>query len=226
VQALFAVADEEGYEDDEDSGVLASSQVKALKELLKIQRAELKALVKAAQGAAPDLVTELRLPRGAAKLGKLGDPDFVAVHALASAANKAGSTSHFAQPVRALAQQGRAIVETLADAETRLARHKRLEDEAKALKSELRVADKRREELVAAARTKITPDAARTQILLRFRNALFATYRAYLDADRRAVTAAIENLHDKYAVTVRDIEEKRRGAAAELDRYLKALKYV
>jgi type I restriction enzyme M protein len=226
VQALFAAADEEGYEDDEDSGVLSSSQVKALRDLLKAQGAELKALVKAAQGAAPDLVTELRLPKGAGKLGKLGDPDFVAVHALASAANKVGRTSHFAEPVRALAQQGQAIVDALADAETRLARHKKLDDEAKALKAELRVAEKRREELVAAARAKITPEAARTQILLRFRNSLFATYCAYLDADRRAVTAAIENLHDKYAVTVRDIEQKRSEAAAELDGYLEALGYV
>lgn len=52
------------------------------------------------------------------------------------------------------------------------------------------------------------------------------TYRHYLDADRRAVTAAIENLHDKYAVTLRDIEDQRASAASELDGYLKALGYV
>jgi type I restriction enzyme M protein len=226
VQALFAAADEEGYEDEDNIGVIASTEVKALKNLLKAHAAELKALVKAALGAAPDLVAELGLPKGAAKLGKLGDPDFVAVHRLAAAASEAGSTSHFAAPVRALADHGQAIVETLADAQGRLARHKALEDEAKALKADLRVAEKRRDDLVAAARAKITPEAARTQILLRFRHSLLATYRAYLEADRRAVTAAIENLHDKYAVTVRDIEKKRSDAAAELDGYLKALGYV
>ncbi len=72
----------------------------------------------------------------------------------------------------------------------------------------------------------VAAETARTQILLRFRNELFATYRAYLDADRRTVTAAIESLHDKYAVTVRDIEQQRSDAAAELDGYLKALGYV
>jgi type I restriction enzyme M protein len=226
VQALFAAADEEGYEDEDDTGVLASTQVKTLKELIKAQGAALRTLVKAASGAAPDLVAELRLPKGAAKLGKLGDPDFVAVHALAAAAKKAGNGSHFAAPVRALAERGEAIVETLADAEVRLARHKALDDEAKALKSDLRAAERRRETFVAAARAKITPEAARTQILLRFRTALFATYGAYLDENRRAVTAAIENLHDKYAVTVRDIERKRSDAAAELGEYLKALGYV
>ena len=226
VQAMFAAADEEGYEDDEDSGVLASAQVKTLKEQMKLHGAQLKALVKAALGAAPDLVHELGLPKSAAKLGKLGDPDFVAVHRLVAEAARVGSTSQFAVPVRALAEQGQALAETLADATRRLARHKALDDEAKALKAELRVAERRREELVAAARARITPDAAQTQILLRFREQLFATYRAYLDADRRAVTSAIENLHDKYAVTVRDIEQQRSAAAAELDEYLKALGYV
>jgi type I restriction enzyme M protein len=226
VQALFAGADEEGYEDEEDSGVLASSQVKTLKDLLKVQSAELRALLKAAMGAAPDLVTELGLPKNAAKLGKLGDPDFVAVHTLAAAVKKAGSQSHFAAPVLALAERGEAILDTLTDAERRLARHKKLEDEQKALKTELRVVEKNRDISIEAARAKITPDRARTQILLRFQNQLFATYRAYLDADRRAVTAAIENLHDKYAVTVRDIERIRSDAAAELERYLGKLNYV
>ena len=146
VLALFAAADEEGYEDEDDSGVLASTQVKSLKEQLKAQGGELKTLVRTALSAASDLVTELGLPKGAAKLGKLGDPDFVAVHRLALAANKAGSTSNFAAPVRALAEQGQAIMETLADAQGRLARHKALEDEAKKLRAELRVAEKRREE--------------------------------------------------------------------------------
>lgn len=226
VQALFAAADEEGYEDEDDSGVLASAEVRRLKDLIKTQGAELKALVRAALGAAPDLVAELGLPKGAAKLGRRGDPDFVAVHRLAAAARKAGGTSHFAAPVLALAQQGQAMMDALADAEARLARHKVLEDEAKALKAELRAAEKKREELVAAAREKITPDVARSQILARFRNTLFETYRAYLEAERRTVTAAVEKLHDKYAVTVRDIEAKRTKAAAELDRYLKVLGYV
>ncbi|KYG99255.1 class I SAM-dependent DNA methyltransferase [Bradyrhizobium sp. DOA1] len=226
VQALFAAADDEGYEDEEDSGVLASTEVRRLKDLLKTQGAELKALVRAAQGAAPDLAIELGLPKAAAKLGKLSSPDFAAVHQLAAAAGRAGSTSHFAAPVRALAEQGQAMMDALADAESRLARHQALEDEAKALKAELRAAEKKREELVATARDKITLEAARSQILARFRNTLLEIYRAYLDAERRTVTAEVEKLHGKYAVTVRHIEKQRSKAAAELDAYLKALGYV
>lgn len=226
VLALFAAADEEGYDDEDNSGVLASAEVKRLKDLIKMQGAELKALVRAAQGAGADLATELGLPKGTAKLGKLGDPDFVAVHRLATAAKRAGEPSHFAKPVIVLAEKGQGILEALDHANGRLARHKTLEDEAKALKAELRAAEKRREDLVAAAREKITPDTARAQILTRFRYTLSATYQAYLDADRRAATAAMENLHDKYAVTVRDIDKKRGDAAAALDGYLKALGYV
>lgn len=226
VQALFAAADEEGYEDEDNSGVLASVDVKRLKDLIKTGGAELKALVRMAQGAAADLVSELGLPKGAAKLGKLGAPDFVAVRRLVAAADKAGSTSQFAAPVRALAQQGEALVDALADAEARLVKQKALEDESKALKAELRAAEKKREELVTAAREKITPEVARSQILSRFRKTLFETYRAYLDAERRTATAAIENLYDKYAVTLRYIESRRREAAAELNGFLKALGYV
>lgn len=40
------------------------------------------------------------------------------------------------------------------------------------------------------------------------------------------MTVAIENLHDKYAVTIRDIEKQRSDAAVELNGYLKALGYV
>ena len=108
----------------------------------------------------------------------------------------------------------------------RLERHKALEDEGKALKADLRAAEKKQEELVAQARAKITPDEARDVLLERFRRKLVDTYRAYLDADRRAVTAAVENLHDKYAVTVREIETARDKAAVELGAYLKALGYV
>jgi type I restriction enzyme M protein len=226
VQALFAAADEEGYEDEDETGVLASAEVKRLKDLLKAQGADLKALVKTAQDAAPDLVAELGLPKAAARLGKLNNPNFVAVSWLAAAAKKSGQISQFAAPVLALAEKGQAIMEAQDHAVDRLARHKALEDEAKALKADLRAAEKKREELVAAARAKITPDGARNQILSRFRNTMFATYRAYLDANRRAVTGSIENLHDKYAVTVRDIDKKRRDAAMELDSYLKALGYV
>lgn len=235
VQALFAAADEEGYEDEEDSGVLASATLAKLKAEQSALNAQMKQLVKEAKAVLPaikaDIVRRGAWPSGWTK-GDFGiggtqtRPDLEGAGRTASIASEAQADPFLLAPVEHLVEQGRDIDDRLLEIGSQLARHKALDDEAKALKSELRAAEKKREELVTAARAKITPEAARSQILQRFRNQLFATYRAYLDADRRAVTAAIENLHDKYAVTVRDIEQRRGAAAAELDSYLKALGYV
>ena len=51
------------------------------------------------------------------------------------------------------------------------------------------------------------------------------TYQDYLRADQRAVLAALENLHAKYAVTARAIEAQRDTAAAKLKTFLQELGY-
>ncbi len=170
--ALFAAADEEDYEDSDDSGVLPGEEVKALKAKLKEARAS-------------------------AKLAKKeGDKDELATY---------------------LAE---------ADAiEKRLARHKALEDEAKQLKAELRATEKKQEELVAAAREKISTDEAKGVILERLHRLLLQTYEGYLRADQRACIAALENLYGKYAVTAKQIEAKRDEAAAKLKGFLVELGY-
>jgi type I restriction enzyme M protein len=109
--------------------------------------------------------------------------------------------------------------------EAKLERHKALEDEAKQLKAEIRATEKRRDDLVAAARAKISPDEAKTVILALLRRVLFETYDAYLRADSRQLLAALENLHAKYAVTAKDIEAKRNQAAANLKSFLEELGY-
>ncbi|MEK7322175.1 MAG: restriction endonuclease subunit S, partial [Pseudomonadota bacterium] len=109
--------------------------------------------------------------------------------------------------------------------ERRLARHKALEDEAKQLKAGLRATEKKQEELVAAARAKISIEEAKGVILERLHRLLVQTYAGYLRADQRACIAALENLHGKYAVTAKQIEEKRDEAAAKLMRFLVELGY-
>src|SRR5690606_24723028 len=104
--------------------------------------------------------------------------------------------------------------------EARLARHKALEDEARSLKGELRVAEQRQEDLVAVARTKIARDEARRVIIERLHRELMATYDAFLRANQRACLAALENLHDKYAVTAAAIEAKRAAVTAKLKGFL------
>jgi len=170
LDALFAAADEEDYEDADDTGVLPADQVKALKAELKESRAE-------------------------AKLAKKEKRD----------------ASAFATRIEA--------------ADQRLTRHKELEDEAKQLKADLRATDKKQEELVAAARAKIDSDEARRVILDRLHRLLVETYTGYLRADRRACLAALENLHAKYAVTAKTIEERRDEAAQKLKGFLVELGY-
>jgi type I restriction enzyme M protein len=233
LQALFAAADDEDFEDDEDSGVIAGSEVKRLKEEAKALGAQLKEMTKAAKAAAVDLAVALSgrlhasVTRGGLKLGgTLTDPDFDGAKRITGIAVKAQADDLFVAPMRTLAEEGPVTVGLMTTIAARLERHKGLEDEAKTLKADLRAAEKKQETLVEAARAKIAPDKARDVILERFHRTLVNTYRAYLDADRRAVTAAIENLHDKYAVTVQEIERARNDAARELGRYLKALNYV
>ena len=111
------------------------------------------------------------------------------------------------------------------EAEKRLARHKALEDEERQLKADLRATEKKKEELVAAAREKIDRDEARRVILDRLHRLLVQTYEGYLRADQRACTAAIENLYAKYAVTAKAIEVRRDAEAVKLKTFLAELGY-
>ena len=111
------------------------------------------------------------------------------------------------------------------DLTARLARHKALEDEARTLKAELRATERRQDDLVEAARRKIDRDEAGRVILDRLHRLLTQVFESYLRADQRACLAALENLHDKYAVTLKQIEAQRDAAAAKLEGFLRELGY-
>ncbi len=232
LQALFAAADEEDYEDD-GAGVLPSEELAALRESLKTTKANLKELTKAAKDSVGDLKTDLTahkakgLDQALFKIGgTLGEPDLVSALALAKLAAKHKWASPFLAPIAALAEQGETLQAQIAEIEAKLSQHKALEDEMKALKAELRSAEKKSDEMVEAARAKISAKEAEGVILKRLKRLLLETYQAYLDEDRRACVAGVENLHDKYAVTAQEIEKARGEAASELSGYLKALGYV
>jgi type I restriction enzyme M protein len=173
LQALFAAASEDEFEDSDDTGVLPADEVKALK-------------------------TSLKETKGQLKLAKR-DPAL-------------GNAAQLQHEVERLEEQ--------------LARHKQLEDEAKALKVLIKSTTQNRDALVAQARAKIVPDEAKQVITERLGQVLMESYQHYLRADQRACVAAIENLWRKYAVTVRQIEAERDAAAAELQRFLGELGYA
>ena len=104
-------------------------------------------------------------------------------------------------------------------------RHKALEDEAKQLRADLRAAEKKQDELVAAARAKSSAEQAQAVILERMQRRLMQTYDSFLRADQRACVAALENLHRKYAVTAKQIEAQRDAAAQKLAAFLAELGY-
>lgn len=233
--ALFTAADDEDFEDEDDTGVLGSEIVSSLKEEEKDAKVQLKQLVKEAKevqksikadidrrDAWPDCWTKSDFGIG----GTQTKPDLEGAGRTFGVARDAEVDPFLIAPVERLAHEGEELALRLFDIGKRLAAHKALEEEAKALKAELRTAEKKKDELVEQARTKISRDEARDEILKRFHRIVQATYRHYLEADRRAATATIENLHDKYAVTLRNIEDQRASAASELDGYLKELGYV
>ena len=109
--------------------------------------------------------------------------------------------------------------------EKQLARHKALEDEARALKAAIKSTEAQKDELVEQARLKISKDEARQVIVERLGKLLFESYRQYLRADQRACIAAVENLWGKYAVTAKQIEFARDEAAKVLQEFLVELGY-
>jgi len=106
-----------------------------------------------------------------------------------------------------------------------LARHKTLEDEAKALKVAIKSTAAKKDQLVEQARLKISNSEAKKVIIERLGNMLFESYRQYLRADQRACCAALESLWNKYAVTAKQIEVEREHAAKDLQVFLVELGY-
>ncbi len=233
--ALFSAADEEDYEDGDDTGVLPGDQVKALKEELKELNATWKTALKELKSLATDLYTEMKaagaLPNGVKK-GNVTrgmtakEADFSAGTVILNLAAEAKFTSDRVAAAQERMQDGREALERFQAREARLARHKGLEDEAKQIKADLRATEKKQDELVAAAREKIDRIEAKRVIIDRLHRLLAQTYESYLRAYQRACLVALENLHAKYAVTAEDIERWRDAAAPKLKGFLGELGYV
>jgi len=232
--ALFAAADEEDYEDEDDTGVLPTDEVRELKAELKDLNARWKAELKALKSLASDLYSEMSvagvLPSGTSK-GEATqgmsqkEANFGAGDGILGIARDVGFTSDRIDAIREHMQSGEEAHDRAAKIEQRLAKHKALADEQRQLRSELRATEKKMDDLVDAARQKIAPDEARTVILDRLHTLLVETYQGLLRADQRACLAALENLHAKYAVTAKRIEASRDAASAKLQAFLEELGY-
>ena len=121
--------------------------------------------------------------------------------------------------------QGVVLQGQIDEIDERLAIHTALESELKTLKSGIKQVEKQKDELVTAARAKISEEEAKALILERFQRLLTEQFDGYLRQYQRAFIAAVENLWDKYAVTTKEILAERDEAAAQLDSFLKELGY-
>ncbi len=235
LQALFAAAGEEDFEDDDETGALPADEVKSKKENLKELTATWKAALKEVKVLAGNIWIEVngegKTPAGAKKghyctdgFGQK-DPNFANGKRSLEILAEAGMTSDYSTPLKAAMEQGQAALEQAQAIDTALTQHKALEDEAKALKATIKAIEGNKDELVASARAQISNGDARIAILVRLKRVLIATYEAYLRADQRACVKAIENLHGKYAVTAQSIEDARNKASVQLHKFLVELEY-
>ena len=80
--------------------------------------------------------------------------------------------------------------------------------------------------LLAAIGGQLTEEEARGLILKKLYDLAAGELNRYLNAEKRGLIAAVENLWDKYAVSSRELEEQRTETLKTLDGFLKALGYL
>lgn len=235
LHALFAAAEEEDFEDSDDTGVLPAEEVKNKRAELKSLNAEWKQQLKSIKELATNLFTELKaadkLPKGCKKGYYCTEgltqkaAEFGNGLRIVELAEELGHDSEWIGPLREAVAKGQQAWNTARSIETSLARHKAMEDEVKELKATLKAIENKRDELVASAMEKISVDEARTVIIDRLKNLLLDIYQGYLRAEQRACIKAVENMWDKYAVTARQIEAERDEASRQLQEFLVELGY-
>lgn len=209
LDALFAAAneirddeqeDDEGSADDNDNDQENETGV-----LPKVQVKELKASQKDNNGQLRDLKKELRFSKQESKKDSANTEDEVRAKELEV-------------QIETLTQANNTI-------DQKLAQHTALEKELKDLKAGIKEAEKKKDDLVQKAREKITPTEAKELIEKRFKQQMQASFEQYLRQLVTHLVKAIENLHSKYAVTVKDILTERDQQVELLDGFLQELGY-
>ena len=205
LEGLFAAAIETDEADadlenvDTENGVLPKALVKALKDERKMLAGEVKGIKK--------MVKERRLDaKRTERTGSLF-----------------GNGNELITEASDTEEEGLAKWQRIQEIEEQLGRHSALESELKKLKANIREVEKQKDEMIAAARAKISEEGAKRLILERFQRLLTEQFDGYLRQYQRTFTAAVENLWQKYAVTMKQILADRDREASQLTAYLKEL---
>lgn len=234
LQAFVDAADEEDYEPTDENPALPSEYVKQLKDDLKEHKATIKTSLAVLKAQIKDAFTQLKnsaeLPKGTKQgdfaKGLTGKEMNFAVHSeILALADELGVQLDNLGLIKEHARKGAVAAAEATAIEAKLAVHKALEDELKQLKAEIKETEKRRDELLEAARAAITPEEAKVLILDRFKTELDSQYQSYVRALLLDRIAAIENLHRKYQVTAKSIIAKREQEANKLASFMKELGY-
>ncbi|QDV56256.1 HsdM family class I SAM-dependent methyltransferase [Rosistilla oblonga] len=204
LEALFAAADavEEGDEPEEsEDGVLPKEVVKSLKSDKKELTAKVKQIKKLVKSMRQDAKRMEEANYSASEINQ----------------KRAEASDDEAEGIE--------IQQQIEKIDEQLARHSALETELKALKAGIKEVGKQRDELVEAARAKISTDEAKQLILERFRRVLSERFDVYLRQYQRVLIAEVQNICDKYAVTTQAILAARDQEAAQLNNFLQELGY-
>ncbi|MFT5250016.1 MAG: type I restriction enzyme M protein, partial [bacterium] len=109
--------------------------------------------------------------------------------------------------------------------ENQLARHTELTNELKTCRATIAEIKAKKEDLVAKAREKITPEEAKVLILTRFNETLHNTLMDYVKRYERALITELEIRFTKYQNTLVSILDNREQAANQLNNFLMELGY-
>ncbi|MBD2815312.1 SAM-dependent DNA methyltransferase [Xenorhabdus sp. Flor] len=234
LQGFVDAADEEDYEPSDENPALPSEYVKQLKDALKEHKATISTSLNILKAQIKDAFTQLKSNADLPKGTKLGDftkgltgkePNFAVHHEILGLADELDVQLDNYDLIKDSARKGAMAVSEAQTITGKLAAHKALEDELKLLKAEIKETEKRRDDLLEAARNAITPEQAKTLILERFKTELDRQYHSYVRALLLERIAAIENLHRKYKVTAKSIITQRDLEAAKLADFMKELGY-
>lgn len=240
LEAMFSAANEVDDEDSEssdeenESGILTTAEVKSLKQQVKEINAELADVLKKLKVQVADAYAQLKRESDILYDRKKGEfsqglskkyLNFYGPNDLLNLANEAGVYLRNTVELSTLTGSGEACQSILEELDEKLFQHQALTDELKELKAGLKEAENKKDKLVQKAREKITPAEAKVLIEERFRKQMQSSYNQFLRQIVTQLVKAIENLHEKYAVTVKDILSERDQQAELLDGFLQELGY-
>jgi type I restriction enzyme M protein len=207
LEGMFAAVNESEDEEadaevvESENGVLPKSLVRTLKEERKALAGEVKEIKKK--------VKQMR--QDAKRRQRAGD--------------LFGSSAELETEASDTEAEGLAKWQRIEEIDNQLAKHTALEGELKALKANLREVEKKKDDMIAAARAKISEDEAMKLILERFQRLLTEQFDGYLRQYQRAFIVSVENLWQKYAITTKQILGERDREATQLNSFLKELGY-